>query len=77
MGCSLSYISSRDIGNKLAKFQQLIGTMKRTLFRKVRPETVTKFYKTLAHPTLLYGSEACTLTSAQIKRTEAAEVKLL
>jgi hypothetical protein len=28
LGCSLSYIFSRDIDNKLAKFQQLIGTMK-------------------------------------------------
>jgi hypothetical protein len=29
---NLSYTFSRDIDNKLAKIQQLIGTMKRTLF---------------------------------------------
>jgi hypothetical protein len=39
LGCIVPYISSRDIDNKLAEFQQLIGTMRRTLFRKVRPET--------------------------------------
>jgi hypothetical protein len=77
LGCNLSYIFSRDIDNKLAKFQQLIGTMKRTLFQKGRPERVIQFYKTLALPTLLYGSEAWTLKSAQIKRTEAVEMKLL
>jgi hypothetical protein len=54
-----------------------MGTMKSTLFRKVRPETVIKFYKTLALPTLLYGSENWILTSAQTKRTEAAEMNLL
>jgi hypothetical protein len=54
-----------------------MGARKRTLFRKGRPETVIKFYKTSALPTLLYGSEAWTLTSAQIKRIEAAEMKLL
>jgi hypothetical protein len=43
----------------------------------VRPETVIKFYKTLAFPALLYGLEARTLISAQIKRIEAAEMKLL
>jgi hypothetical protein len=77
LGCNLSYTSSRDTDNKLAKFQQLIGTVKRTLFWNVRHETVIKFYKTLALSTLLYGSEAWALTSAQIKRTEAAEMKLL
>jgi hypothetical protein len=51
--------------------------MKRTLFQKVTSETAITFYKTLALPTLSCGSEAWTLTSAQIKRTEAADVKIL
>jgi hypothetical protein len=77
LGCNLSHISSRDIDKKLAKFQQLIDKRKRTLFRIVRPETVIKFYKTSALPTLLYGSGAWTLTSVQIKGIEIAEMKLL
>jgi len=61
----------------LAKFLQLIGTIKRTIFRKVRTETILKIYKTLILPTFLYGSENWTLTALQRRRIEAAEMKLL
>jgi hypothetical protein len=61
--------------NKLIKFQQLIGTTKKTLLKRVRTETILKFYKTLVIPTLLYGSETWTLTASQ--RLEAAEMRLL
>ncbi|KAJ4446719.1 hypothetical protein ANN_13416 [Periplaneta americana] len=77
LGCNLSYIHSRDIGNKLAKFQQLLRTIRNTLFKKVRQDTILKFYKTMAIPTLLYGSETWTLTTSQLKRIEAAEMRLL
>jgi hypothetical protein len=36
LGCSISYKFSNNVGLKLAKFLQLIGTIKRTIFRKVR-----------------------------------------
>jgi hypothetical protein len=62
---------------KLEKFLQLIGTIKRTTFRKVRTETILKLYNTLVLPTFLYGSENWTLTASQTGRTEAAEMKLL
>ena len=62
---------------KLAQFLQLIGTIKRTIFRKVRKETILKIYKTLVLPTFLYGSENWTLTALQRRRIEAAEMKLL
>jgi hypothetical protein len=62
---------------KLAKFLQLIGTIKRTIFRKVRIETIFKIYNTLVLPTFLYGSENWTLTALQRRRIEAAEMKLL
>jgi len=62
---------------KLAKFLQLIGTIKRTIFRKVRTETVLKIYNTLVLPTFLYGSENWALTALQRRRVEAAEMKLL
>ena len=77
LGCSLFYHCSNDVEFKLAKFLQLIGTIKRTIFKKVRTETVLKLYNTLILPTFLYGSENWTLTTSQRRRTEAAEMKLL
>jgi len=40
LGCSISYQFSNDVEFKLAKFLQLIGTIKRTIFKKVRTETI-------------------------------------
>ena len=42
LGCSLSYQCSNDVEFKLAKFLQLIGTIKKTIFKKERTETVLK-----------------------------------
>jgi len=61
----------------LAKGLQLIGTIKRTIFGKVKTETILKIYNTLVLPIFLYGSENWTLTASQRRRTEAAEMKLL
>jgi hypothetical protein len=47
LGCSISYQCSNDVEFKLAKFLQLIGAIKRTIFKKVRTETVLKLYNTL------------------------------
>ena len=63
--------------SKLAKFLQLIGTIKRTIFRKVRTETILKVYNTLILPSFLYGSGNWTLTASQRRIIEAAEKKLL
>jgi len=60
-----------------AKFLQLIGTIKRTIFRKVRKETIFKLYNTLVLPKFLYGSKNWTLTDSQRRRIEAPEMKLL
>jgi hypothetical protein len=54
-----------------------IGSIKRTIFRKLRTETILKIYNTLVLPTSLYGSENWTLTALQRRRIEAAEMKLL
>jgi len=77
LGCSISYQFSNDVEIKLAKFLQLIGTIKRTIFKKVRTETISKKYNTLVLPTFLYGSENWTLTALQRRIIEAAEMKLL
>jgi len=63
LGCSISYQFSYDVEFKLANFLQLIGTIKRTVFKEVRTETILKIYNTLVIPTFLYGSENWTLNS--------------
>ena len=77
LGCSISYQFSNDAEFKIAKFLQLIGTIKRTIFKKVRKGTILQIYNTLVLPTFLYGSESWTLTASQRRRIEAAEMKLL
>ena len=49
--CSISYQFSNDVEFKLAKFLQLIGTIKRTIFKKMRTETILKIYNILVLPT--------------------------
>jgi len=73
LGCSISYQFSNDVEFKLAKFVQLIGTIKRTIFKKVRTETILKIYNTLVLSTFLYGSENWTLNS--LTKTELRRQK--
>ena len=75
--CGISYQFSNDEECKLAKFLQLIGTIKRTTSKKVRTENILKINITLVLPTFLYGSENWTLTALQRRRIEVAEIKLL
>jgi len=65
LGCSISYQFSNDVEFKLAKLLQSIGTLKRTIFKKVRIETILKIHNTLVLPTFLYGSENWTLMALQ------------
>jgi hypothetical protein len=66
-----------DINVKLQRFQQICGTIKRTFAGKVTKETLVRFYKIMAIPTLLYGSECWTLTKRQKSRLKAAEMRFL
>jgi len=63
IGCGISYQFSNDVEFKLAKFLQSIDTIKRTIFRKVRTETMLKIYNILVLPTFLYGPENWNLKS--------------
>ena len=63
----MSYQFSNDVESKMAKFLQLIGTIKRTIFRKVRMETILKIYNILVVPTFLYGSENWTDSFTETK----------
>jgi len=57
LGCCISYQFSNDVEFKLAKFLQLIGTIKRTIFKKVRTGTILKIYNTLGLPTFYMGQK--------------------
>lgn len=50
----------------------MCGTIKLTLCH-TRRDTNLKFYKAIAVPTLLYGSECCTLTKGLQKRIGSIE----
>ena len=54
LGYKLSFIEEREIPEKIIKFNRTIG-LKPSL---VQRHTRTCLYKTLAQPTLCYGSEA-------------------
>ena len=42
LSCSISYQCSNDVEFRLSKFLQLIGTLKRNIFKKARIETALK-----------------------------------
>jgi len=71
------FLLTKILTLKLATFLKLIGTIKRTVCRKVRTETILKLYNTFVLPTFLYWSENWTLTALQRQRIEAAEMNLL
>ena len=54
LGRSISYQFSNDVEFKLAKFLQLKGVIKRTIFKKVRTETILKIYNTIVLPTFIW-----------------------
>ena len=56
-GCSISYQFPNDVEFKLAKFLKLRGIIKRTIFKKVRNETILKIHNTLILPTFCMGQK--------------------
>jgi len=77
LGCNISYQFYNDVEFKFTILLQLIGTIKRTIFKKVRTATILKIHNTLLLPIFLYGSQNWTLTALQRRRIEATEMKLL
>jgi hypothetical protein len=57
-----------DSNAKPQRFQQICGKIKSTIAGKVNKDTLLKFYKLMAIPTILYGSECWTLTKRQKKK---------
>ena len=61
---------------KINRFQSIRGTVRKHL-KKTRTETQMKFYKVVARPSLLYGSETWVTTKRDINDVEAAEMRFL
>jgi hypothetical protein len=56
LGCKLSLDRELDFDKRINRFQITCGTIRKHL-KKTRTDTQMKFYKVVARPTLLYGSE--------------------
>ena len=76
LGCNVSYNKNEDLIIKINRFNYMCGTIRRYL-KNTRTETKLKFYKMMAVPVLLYGSEFWTLTKKKEKMIETAEMRLL
>jgi len=61
---------------KINRFQGICGTIRKHL-KKTRTDTQMKFYKVVARPSLLYGSETLVTTKTDMTRLEAAEMRFL
>ena len=77
LGCELSFDGEPDFGRGgKKKFQRICGTIRKHL-KKTRTDIQTKFYKAVARPTLLYGSETWVTATRDMTRLEAAEMRFL
>jgi len=76
LGCELSLDGEPDFDKKINRFQRICGTIRKHL-KKTRTETQMKFYKVVARPSLLYGSETQVTTQRDMTRLEAAEMRFL
>jgi hypothetical protein len=67
LGCQLGSNRNHDLQNKLQRLNYLCATIKHTLLNTAQQDTILKFYKVLAVPAFLYGSECWTLTKQQFQ----------
>jgi len=63
-----------DFDNKINRFQGICGSIRKHL-KKPRTDTQMKFYKVVARPSLLYGSEPWVTTKRGMTRLEASEMR--
>jgi hypothetical protein len=69
LGCKISYQEEKDIHSKITKFLQILELLNNTMKPNlVQRSTRLKLYKTLALPTLLYGSEIFTIKQCDKNR---------
>jgi len=67
---------SQILTKKIDRFQGICSTIRKHL-KKIRTETQMKFYKVIARPSLLYGSETWVTTQRDMTGLEAAEMRFL
>jgi len=67
---------SQILTKKINRFQGICSTIRKNL-KKTCTETQKKFYKVVARPSLLYGSETWVNTQRDMTRLEAAEMCFL
>lgn len=77
LGCEVTFLDNKDLTNKLNKFRYICGTIQKCLKNRTRKDTRLKFYKTMAVPVVLYGSETWVLSKREQTRLQAAEMKFL
>ena len=77
LGCNISYCERKEVIKKLNKFQRICGTISRSLKGKTQLSTQIKFYKVMAVPVLMYGSENWSLNRSDKRKIEAAEMRFL
>ena len=68
--CELSYLSEKDINNKINKYCYITGTLKRTSKNKIQKDSIMKLYKTMAVPIITYESETWTMSAQHISTIE-------
>ena len=62
LGCELIIDGEPDFDKKINRFHRICGTIRKHL-KKIHTDTQMKFYKVVARPTLLYGSETWVTTT--------------
>ena len=76
LGCEINIDGEPDFDKKKNMFQRICGTIRKHL-KKTRTDTQMKFYKIVARPAVLYGSETWVTTTRDMTRLEAAEMRFL
>jgi len=76
LGCELSLDGEPDFDKQINRFQGICGTIRKHL-KKALIETQMIFYKVVARPSLLYGSETWVTTQRDMTGLEAAEMRFL
>ena len=75
LGCEMSLDGEPDFDKKINKFQ-ICGTIRKHL-EKTGTDTETIFYKVIARPSLLYGSETWVTKTRNMTCLEATEMSSL
>jgi nitrate reductase alpha subunit len=73
---NIAAINHKLIIKKYIRFRGICGTISKHL-QKTRTDTQMKYYKVVAIPSLLYGSETWVSTKRAMTRLEAAEMSFV